>query len=396
MDQVTYIKDKIRGSLMAAAAGDALGYAVEFINKSKIDKLYGSDGITAFELNGGKALISDDTQMSLFTANGLLMGVTRCAMRGIGSRPEEYVYVAYRDWYYTQTRDKRIEDSYSWLRALPQMYSLRAPGITCMNACESIVQRDEPQNNSKGCGGIMRVAPIALLHSGYIARARRFYTHEELARAGVTIARCTHKHPLGFLPAALLTLLLAEIITMSPEEVALRIESVVAKCLSVVGELYGVEYRDDVLYLEELTQRALRVAHSHLTDVEAISLLGQGWTADEAWAIALYCAVRHIDSVERAIIAAVNHDGDSDSTGSICGNVMGAIYGYNHIAERRIFCPTGRSLEQTLELSDVILAIADDLSTSCFISEYDALDTPEKQQWFERYCEMKPSGIRQM
>ena len=65
MDQVTYIKDKIRGSLMAAAAGDALGYAVEFINKSTIDKLYGSDGITAFELNGGKALISDDTQMSI-------------------------------------------------------------------------------------------------------------------------------------------------------------------------------------------------------------------------------------------------------------------------------------------------------------------------------------------
>ena len=106
--------------------------------------------------------------------------------------------------------------------------------------------------------------------------------------------------------------------------------------------------------------------------------------------------MRHIDSVERAIIAAVNHDGDSDSTGSICGNVMGAIYGYNHIAERRIFCPTGRTLEQTLELSDVILAIADDLSTSCLISEYDALDTPEKQQWFEHYCEMKPSGIRQM
>ena len=50
---------------MAAAAGDALGYAVEFINKSTIDKLYGSDGIMAFELNGGKALISDDTQMSM-------------------------------------------------------------------------------------------------------------------------------------------------------------------------------------------------------------------------------------------------------------------------------------------------------------------------------------------
>lgn len=394
MDQVKYINDKIRGSLMAAAAGDALGYAVEFIHKSTIDKRYGSDGITTFELNGGKALISDDTQMSLFTANGLLMGITRCAMRGIGSWPEEYVVEAYKDWYYTQTRDKRRCDSYSWLRALPRMYSLRAPGITCMNACESLVQRLEPQNNSKGCGGIMRVAPIALLHSGYIARKQRFYTPEELARAGARIAEFTHKHPLGFLPSALLALLLADIITMSPTEAAAKIENSVVRCLCVVDSMYGEHYRTEMRYLTELTQRALRLAHSHLTDVEAIRQLGQGWTADEAWAIALYCAVRHIGSVERAIIAAVNHDGDSDSTGSICGNIVGAIYGYNHIAERNIFCPAGHSLEQTLELSDVILAIADDLSTSCFISEYSALDTPQKQQWYERYCEMKPAGIR--
>ena len=72
---------------------------------------------------------------------------------------------------------------------------------------------------------------------------------------------------------------------------------------------------------------------------------------------------------------------------------MGAIYGYEHIKERNIFCPEGKLLEDTLELSEIILALANDLSTGCIISEYDPIDTPEKRQWYERYCEMKPVGI---
>ncbi|MBR5336324.1 MAG: ADP-ribosylglycohydrolase family protein [Bacteroidaceae bacterium] len=84
--------------------------------------------------------------------------------------------------------------------------------------------------------------------------------------------------------------------------------------------------------------------------------------AEETWAIALYCAIRHIGSVEEAIIASVNHDGDSDSTGAVCGNIMGAIYGYREIKERNIFCPEGNNLEDTLELSGTILAIADEIA----------------------------------
>jgi hypothetical protein len=121
--------------------------------------------------------------------------------------------------------------------------------------------------------------------------------------------------------------------------------------------------------------------------------LGEGWVAEETWAIALYCAIRHIDCVEDAIIASVNHDGDSDSTGSVCGNIMGAIYGYEHIKERNIFCPAGKNFEDTLELSEIILTLADDLSTGCIISEYDLIDTLEKRQWYDRYCEMKSVGI---
>ena len=397
-DKAKRVPDSIRGCLMAGAAGDALGYEVEFMSRRSILSRFGENGITKFALDrNGKALISDDTQMTLFTANGMLMGLTRGYMRGIGGRPEKYVDIAYLDWYYTQTGKKRemlIDDWHpTWLRDLPEMAHLRAPGNTCLSACESLFRGEKAQNNSKGCGGIMRVAPMALLYAGYASKNGDGYSIEELAEAGCEIAEITHKHPLGFLPASLLAVLLYKIVPMSPKQVCEEIDGIVADTVNILDRIYKGKYDADNRYLKELTMKAVQLAHSDISDADAIRELGEGWVAEETWAIALYCAIRHIDSLEDAIIASVNHDGDSDSTGSVCGNIMGAIYGYEHIKNRNIFCPAGKNFEDTLELSEIILALADDLSTGCIISEYNLIDTPEKRQWYERYCEMKPAGI---
>ena len=65
--------DKILGCLVGGAAGDALGYPIEFNNVKSILKEFGEQGIQEYVLSDGKALISDDTQMTLFTAAGLLL-----------------------------------------------------------------------------------------------------------------------------------------------------------------------------------------------------------------------------------------------------------------------------------------------------------------------------------
>lgn len=392
------VKDCIRGSLMAGAAGDALGYTVEFMSRKSILARYGNKGITKFDLTpDGKALISDDTQMTLFTANGMLMGITRGYMRGIGGAPENYVDGAYLDWYYTQTGKKKdVWNNYrphTWICHLPELAHRRAPGNTCLSACESMLNRQEVENNSKGCGGIMRVAPMALLAAGYLVRGERFYSIAEMDRAGAETARVTHKHPLGFLPAAMLTHLLYKLVSMSAEDVRDEFEQLALETTDALDNIYKGEFEEDKCYLADLTRKATALACNGRDDAENIRQLGEGWTGEEAWAIALYCALRHADSVEDAIIASVNHDGDSDSTGSVCGNIMGAIYGYEAIKNQRLFCPQGKELEQTLELSNIILALADDLYTSCIISEYDPIDTPEKRQWYERYCAMKPAGL---
>ncbi len=386
------IKDCIRGSLMAGAAGDALGYPVEFMSRKAILAQYGDKGITKFELDrSGKALVSDDTQMTLFTANGMLMGVTRGHMRGIGGQPENYVDGAYLDWYYTQTGRKReilINDfHYTWLRDLPELAHRRAPGTTCMSACEAIFNHDKPQNNSKGCGGIMRVAPMGLFYA-----AHGCYSTERLAQAGAHIAKVTHLHPLGYLPAALMTLLISRIVPLAPEEVKDSITDIVKDGIGIMMKME--DPIEDKEFLKKLTLTAVQLAQSDINDADAIQQLGEGWTADEAWAISLYCAIRHIDNMQEAIIAAVNHDGDSDSTGAITGNIMGAIYGYESIKKGRMFCPEDKDFENTIELANIILALADDLYTGCIISEYDSIETLEKKQWYARYCEMRPVGIR--
>lgn len=133
--------DKVRGSLIGGAVGDALGYPVEFYSENEIFSRYGEKGIQEYELDrrSGKALISDDTQMTLFTANGLLAANTRGAMRGIGGPLSCYVAKSYQDWHHTQEmpfRERRnqpreyMDESISWLLDVPELYSCRAPGNT--------------------------------------------------------------------------------------------------------------------------------------------------------------------------------------------------------------------------------------------------------------------------
>lgn len=392
---VDSIADRIRGSLMAGAAGDALGYEVEFTSRQGILHRYGAKGITTFALDAqGKALVSDDTQMTLFTANGMLTGITRGSRNGINVPLEEDVPMAYVDWYHTQRNLPAVGRPCTWLRDLPEMAYQRAPGNTCLYACHALLHHQEVENNSKGCGGIMRVAPLGLyLAACQVRQGKCPYDRRERFEAGAQIAKVTHLHPLGFLPAGMMTELLYQLMLLSPAEACRQISSLAETTLTALYEAFEGEYMNEKRYLAELTEKAIQLAHSEVADDEAIAQLGEGWVGEEAWAIALFCVIRHIDNCQDALVASVNHDGDSDSTGAITGNLMGAIYGYEALAQARLCCPEGRTLEDTLELFPIICALADDLATGSIIDEHSPIDTPEKQQWYERYCEMRPAGI---
>ncbi len=80
-----------------------------------------------------------------------------------------------------------------------------------------------------------------------------------------------------------------------------------------------------------IIKKAIELSKSSVESIEAISELGQGWIGEEALAILIYCDLKYRDNFKKAIITAVNQAGDSDSTGAITGNILGAYLGLKAI-----------------------------------------------------------------
>lgn len=333
--------DRFRGCLIGGAVGDALGYPVEFMDAEEILHRYGDDGIRDYALRGGVAEISDDTQMTLFTATGLLSATPR----DFSGSYTDSIRLHYKDWYRTQTQQFPVKgrQSGSWLVNVPELFRRRAPGSTCLSALQSeeFGSLEKPINNSKGCGGVMRVAPIGL----YFCDRQRV-TLEQSDRIGAEAAAITHGHPLGWLSAAALVHIIRRLAENEKETVRSAVEDTIR---ALPEEFPETEHMEVQL---ALLREALTLAGREMDDLTAIRQLGQGWVGEEALAIAVYCALKYPHDFEKAVVAAVNHDGDSDSTGAITGNILGVALGLKAIPEKYL---------EKLELRDMILELADDL-----------------------------------
>ncbi len=358
---------RVQGCLLGGAIGDALGYPVEFMSYEEIVKTFGDMGIRSYWLDhtGGTALFSDDTQMTLFTLAGLLLGETRMSLRGIAGDPAYYVYRAYLDWLRTQDHSYRDNPHDSFLVDVPQLNARRAPGNTCLSALASgeMGTMDKPLNNSKGCGGVMRVAPVGLF-------ARDI---SEPWRHAAAIAAITHGHPLGYIPAAAL----ARIVELCAFQKVTTIREAVKTCIKELPGWFPKQEEAAQSMANSLSYAAHLAFNSQTRqdpDHMNVRRLGEGWVGDEALAIAVYCCLRHHDSFDEAIIAAVNHGGDSDSTGAIAGNIMGAFLGLEAI---------GSVWTEHLELRGLLTELGRDLCDGCLMSEY---GTYRDDRWLAKYA----------
>ena len=383
--------DKVRGCLVGGAAGDALGYPVEFMNEAQILMRFGECGIREYRIDpdSGKAVVSDDTQMSLFTATGLLYAETRGAMRGICGPAYLYVADHYQDWLATQETPFEARKAeldaleshdrcwHSWLADEPRLYHRRAPGTTCVSALRarrkdgcSHYPRQYPINSSKGCGGVMRVAPVAL------ACPDPNRDMKSLQAEAADVAAITHGHSLGYMSAGVLAHIVNRLVYPHRELGRKSLEDIVLEARDTARTLFAGDAH--IGELVSIINLAVRLANGRGNERECIPEIGEGWVAEETLAIAIYCALRHQDSFSEGIISAVNHGGDSDSTGAVTGNILGALLGYGGIDEK---------WKRDLELSDVILELADDLCHGCQMSEYSSYEDPA---WTGKYID----GVR--
>lgn len=222
-----------------------------------------------------------------------------------------------------------------WLFELDELHRHRSPGMTCLAALRVAEGYGVPavaRNDSKGCGGVMRVAPVGLLAAAIGDDSAVFTTARDAAAL-------THGHPAGSLSAGYLAVTIAAV---------LRNESLVRAL-----DIADVELRRHPRH--EVVARAVddgrELAAQGRTAPELLEGLGGGWVAEEALAIAICCALTATDFRD-GVLRAVNHSGDSDSTGSIAGNLLGAVLGIDAVPKGWL---------NRLELRQPIERVAQDL-----------------------------------
>jgi len=318
-------RSRIRGCLLGLAVGDAYGAPVEFLRRRQILESFGPDGPGGLEPWGGHpgGSYTDDTQMSMATARGVLdwraaAGWSPGATADQGAL-EQAVRLRYLEWY----------RSHEW--------DGRAPGTACLTALGSGTAVD-----SKGCGGVMRVAPLGCVGLGRAA-----------FEAGARAAALTHRHHTSDAASGFQARLVDWLVDGG--ELPAAVGSARATLAAWPESGGALDAVDTAVALAgdasvETYEALGRIGH---VGIEAPDERGKGWVAEEALGIGLFCALRFSDDFAAALRAAAVISGDSDSTASIAGAILGAAGGDEAIPQ---------AWRDQVEGRDVLVGLADALA----------------------------------
>lgn len=336
MSRIPTREERTLGCLLGGAFGDALGAPIEFWGSERIarDCVRGNFTEQFLPTHYGDqlGLVTDDTQMTLFTLEALLRWRDNPTLD-----PIHELHSSYLRWWDTQ-RLASPPDGATGLAAQQWLYAQRAPGTTCSSALASVLasgRLGEPASNgSKGCGGVMRSAPFGL------------FDLEDPGDLAARAAGLTHGNPVGQVSAGALAVIIDRI--MCGDRLSTAIETAIT--WSEGAGDHG-ETATALLAAVDL------VDSGQPPSPRLVESLGSAWVGEEALAIGAYCAlvVSEQDQVAHALELSVLHGGDSDSTGAICGNILGALHGVGALP----------SLAHTVEGIEVIRSAAQSLQSAC-------------------------------
>ncbi len=188
----------------------------------------------------------------------------------------------------------------------------------------------------------MRVAPI-----GLVARDRA-----SAFDIGVQSGALTHGHPSGYLSAGYMAALVWDLA---------RGTSLSDSCRGADELLGGYAGSEELAFA---IRKAQALAKKGVPNRKAIESIGEGWVAEEALAIALLCASTAngatAEDIAGALWRSVLHSGDSDSTGAITGNLLGAMYGATALPQAWV---------AEVELRDLVERLSRDLFSAIVLEE---------------------------
>lgn len=301
-------QDRVRGSLVGLAIGDALGHPTEFVGSVRaIRERWGPEGVTRFERSGRHpaGTFTDDTQMAIAVARALVRAGHTDLDTLMSLMGEEFV---------------------AWSRSPDND---RAPGGTCLRGCSSLRAgapwRTAGVRDSKGCGAAMRAAPIGI------------YFHDDVDAMILNAAASsslTHRHPTG---------IASSVAAAAPVAFALKertLEGMLAftrHCVEKVTPALLVEVGCEPKLADEIGNREMlaildRTAECADSEAEDVcSLLGGAWIGEQAVATALWCVLRAKGAFVASVLRGANSSGDSDSIACIAGSIAGALVGFEDL-----------------------------------------------------------------
>lgn len=295
------MKDKFSNIIKAGAIGDAFGYNVEFKSWEHIKITY--DGPLLF-INCTNYIVSDDTQMTLFCLEALKENSEK---NNDNENILQRIYEYYLDWNATQYKDIHFKKEFSKQSSL---HKRQAPGRTCLTALGSrrCGTMENKINDSKGCGGIMRVAPIAFLNRDI----------DDIIYLGCMQAAITHGHPEGYLSSGFF----AGLINLGIKGIEFE------DAYKIVKEkiLTYKDNKDFITYLNKIEEK-LNIEFNNPNDMT--DFFGEGWTGETALGLAIY-AFKQGKNFEHAVVISTNHCGDSDSTASMAAQLYSAFKNLNN------------------------------------------------------------------
>ena len=358
-------RERFVGSVLGASVGEALGTPITGDSWQEIQTRHGERGLADYVPAGHPSgRLGSDTQIMLFSLEGMIRGnVSR--RRSDTADPARHIQHAYQRWLHTQHLSwpraageflTSTPEPDGWLVKQRALCQTRNPGRTMMRTLiafakgqQSMGTPEHPVSDSQGSAALMRAVPATL------------WSHdpEEIFRVAMNTATLTHGDPVAYLSTGALAVLVFRL--MRGEDLRTAADLAAEQAAKHAGHEEVTRRLHAATWLADSGESGPAIIETHL---------GSGRTAAEALAIGLFAALSSGGDFDNGLRVAVNHSGNSATSGAVCGSLVGALTGADDIPERWL---------ASLELYEVIERLAQDA-----VNEFGARP-PREQDWLDRY-----------